>query len=244
MQKAANSENWLSTVPIAHRGLHGRLIVENTLEAFDAAIKKGFAIEIDVRLSLDGEVFVFHDDDFMRICGVNGSVESFTAAHIQSLTTSRAASRIPTLKEVLDFVDGSAPILVELKRSRNRVAFVDAVLDCAHRYVGRIAFQSFDPVTLFHLKRRTHCPIGFLSKKFTADDGIGIVSGHISSQLWPLRVLRVDFVAYELNSITPAIVETVRSRGVTLVTWTIATPCALEKARKLGANVIFEGIEP
>ena len=45
----------------AHRGLHGGGVPENSLAAFELACKKGFGIELDVQLSRDGKVMVFHD---------------------------------------------------------------------------------------------------------------------------------------------------------------------------------------
>ena len=52
-----------ATHDIAHRGLWGRGVPENSLAAAAAAIGGGFAIECDVRLSRDGTVIVFHDAD-------------------------------------------------------------------------------------------------------------------------------------------------------------------------------------
>lgn len=55
----------------AHRGLHDkkRGIPENSFPAFRAAIEAGDGIELDVHLTKDGQVVVFHDDTFERICG-------------------------------------------------------------------------------------------------------------------------------------------------------------------------------
>ena len=45
----------------AHRGLHGNGVPENSLAAFSAAADAGYGIELDVQLSRDGVVMVFHD---------------------------------------------------------------------------------------------------------------------------------------------------------------------------------------
>ena len=50
------------TVRYAHRGLHGEGRAENSLSGFRAAVDAGYGIELDVRLSSDGELVVFHDD--------------------------------------------------------------------------------------------------------------------------------------------------------------------------------------
>ena len=54
---------------IAHRGLHGDGVCENSLSAFRAAVDAGYPIELDVNVSADGECFVIHDDHLMRLCG-------------------------------------------------------------------------------------------------------------------------------------------------------------------------------
>ena len=53
----------------AHRGLHGNGIPENSLAAFRLAAEAGCGIELDVQLSRDGEVMVFHDYTLTRMTG-------------------------------------------------------------------------------------------------------------------------------------------------------------------------------
>ena len=73
-------ESWLTRRPIAHRGLHdaraGR--PENSLAAFDRACALGFPAELDVRLTRDREVVVFHDRALRRLTGA--AAASRTAA--------------------------------------------------------------------------------------------------------------------------------------------------------------------
>ena len=64
----------------AHRGLHGRGIPENSRAAFDLACQKGFGIELDVQLSRDGEVMVFHDYTLDRVVGREGKLCDLCAA--------------------------------------------------------------------------------------------------------------------------------------------------------------------
>ena len=62
----------------AHRGLHSRdkAVPENSLEAFRLAAEAGYGIELDVQLSKDGQVVVFHDNTLDRVCGVHGRVQA------------------------------------------------------------------------------------------------------------------------------------------------------------------------
>ncbi len=70
---------------IAHRG--GSLLApENTLAAFDRALELGAdAIETDVRLTRDGAVVAFHDDDTARLLGEGGTIEERTLEELRGL---------------------------------------------------------------------------------------------------------------------------------------------------------------
>lgn len=100
---------------VAHRG--GSLLApENTLAAFDRAASLGAdAVETDVRLTADGVVVAFHDEDTARLTGVAGTVEARTLPELQRLDAGYgftaddggsfpfrgAGLRVPTLAEVL-----------------------------------------------------------------------------------------------------------------------------------------------
>ena len=86
----------------AHRGLHKRdkSVPENSLAAFERAASYGYGIELDVQLSKDGQVVVFHDDTLNRVCGVDARVDSKTLAELQPLSGYYA---VPFLSD-LDYV--------------------------------------------------------------------------------------------------------------------------------------------
>ena len=86
------------TVRYAHRGLHGDGRAENSLTAFRAAVEAGYGIELDVRLSGDGELVVFHDDTLIRMCGVEGKTESKTLAELKALTLAGTDEHIPSFR--------------------------------------------------------------------------------------------------------------------------------------------------
>ena len=69
----------------AHRGLHNEDRAENSMSAFRAAVDGGYGIELDVRLSKDGKLVVFHDDTLDRVCGREGKVIDFTAEELAEI---------------------------------------------------------------------------------------------------------------------------------------------------------------
>ncbi|MBL8967561.1 MAG: hypothetical protein JNG85_11145, partial [Spirochaetaceae bacterium] len=98
----------------AHRGLYDNSgdAPENSMRAFDAAAEKGYGIELDVRLSKDGQVVVFHDSGLSRMCGVDAAVASRTFAELAEMRLLGTAERIPRFGDFLAMVAGRAPLLV------------------------------------------------------------------------------------------------------------------------------------
>ncbi len=105
----------------AHRGASGHA-PENTLEAFELAVRQGAdGVELDVQLTRDGELVVIHDEEVDRVSGVKGFVKDFTLAELKKLNVNRPCPkyenvRIPTLREVYELLRPSGlEINVELK---------------------------------------------------------------------------------------------------------------------------------
>ena len=83
----------------AHRGLWDENAPENSLAAFEKAAEAGFGIELDVQLSADGEVMVFHDENLARMTGCDASLYE-KDADSQSLTD-LSTNRDEVLDEVI-----------------------------------------------------------------------------------------------------------------------------------------------
>jgi len=103
-----NAPDWLIARPIAHRGLHNKSngIIENSISAAQAAVLHGFAIECDVQLSSDGEVFVFHDDKLDRVTAQSGRVDQTTAQDLGAAILRGSKDTIPTLTRFLNELNG------------------------------------------------------------------------------------------------------------------------------------------
>jgi glycerophosphoryl diester phosphodiesterase len=146
--------SWVYHVPIAHRGFFNHPTVpENSLTAFKMAIAKGYAIELDVRLSADGEVIVFHDEELERATGIKGIVNQ---ASLKNLRLWDSQERIPSLKETLALVDGQVPLYIELKTNEPAGSLEQAVHELVKDYPGRFAILSFNPQSLEWF--RLHAP--------------------------------------------------------------------------------------
>ncbi|MDB5038567.1 MAG: glycerophosphoryl diester phosphodiesterase [Bacteriovoracaceae bacterium] len=128
---------------IAHRGFSSEF-PENTMLAFEEAMKAGAdGFECDLRITSDGKVVVFHDDDFKRLCGVSGTVETTTWKDLQKLRV-KGKEKIPSLHDLLTNFHNTR-INLELKKSDRPDALVELVLRemTKIRPKGEILFTSF-----------------------------------------------------------------------------------------------------
>ena len=107
---------------VAHRGLHdsAKGVPENSLAAFQLAIERGHAIELDLRITADRQVVVFHDSTLERMTGVPGQVDRWVLADLKKLRLLGTEQCIPTLDEMLELVNGQVPLLIEIKRDRGQ----------------------------------------------------------------------------------------------------------------------------
>jgi glycerophosphoryl diester phosphodiesterase len=111
---------------IAHRGSSG-VAPENTLAAFRQAVRdRADMIELDVRLSLDGELMVIHDRRLHRTTRVRGRVREWNAAALERLNAGAgrghvyARERIPRLAAVLRVLPPTMGLNVEVKTDGDR----------------------------------------------------------------------------------------------------------------------------
>lgn len=100
---------------IAHRGASGYQ-PENTILAFRAAFQDGAnAIELDLRITLDGQIVVMHDRTVDRTTGGEGKVEDLTLKTLRSLDAGQG-EWVPTFQEVIDLAQTwKGTIFAEIK---------------------------------------------------------------------------------------------------------------------------------
>jgi glycerophosphoryl diester phosphodiesterase len=151
---------------IAHRGFSGAA-PENTLTAFRKAIEAGSdMIELDVHLSLDGEVVVIHDETLERTTDGKGRAADRTLAELKRLEAGSffgpdfAGEKIPTLKEALHLAKGRIPVNIEIKTPSHRRYSAAELAEKALQEVRNAAmleavlFSSFNPAALDRIARK------------------------------------------------------------------------------------------
>ena len=131
----------------AHRGLYEKdqSVPENSLEAFRRAAEYGCGVELDVQLSKDGAVVVFHDDTVDRMTTEKGCVDSFTLKELQAMPLMGTEHRMPLFTDVMAVLDGVSPTIVELKSTPNYPELCEKTLAILRTLKGPYCVESFDP---------------------------------------------------------------------------------------------------
>ena len=229
-------------VPYAHRGLHGGKIPENSLAAFRAATEAGYGIELDVQLSKDGEVVVFHDESLLRVTGCDASLYSKTSSELSELALCDTEEKIPTLREVLSLVDGRVPILVEIKSDHAVFDVCRKTAEILDGYTGAYMIESFHPLAVnWFRKNRPLVVRGQLSARLF-EMGKRTPSMFLVQNLLLNFLARPDFVAFDYrhkNRYSFALCRFFH-RPYT-VAWTVKTVEALKASRKFD-GIIFEDL--
>lgn len=228
----------------AHRGLHDATRAENSLSAFRAAVDAGYGIELDVRLSRDGVLVVFHDDTLDRVTGEVGRVDERTAAELGKINLSGTADTVPTFEEVLALVDGRVPLLVELKEDAGKYGVTEKTLEMLKEYKGEYIIESFNPLALGRVKKLApEVMRGFLSQNFLSQKKYRSATYFLLQNLLLNVVCRPDFIAYKHSDYKNASLRLVKGlfKPATLA-WTVRSKTEEDEAYLHGFDgVIFEG---
>lgn len=239
--------DWLLNTPIAHRGLHDEISPENSMPAYQNAIDRGFNIEIDVHLTSDNVIVVFHDDGLKRVCGIDKKVKDCTLAELKTYRLKGTECTIPTFDEFLTLVDGKVGILCEIKGVNPfALSIVKAVVERIKTYNGDIAIQSFNPGAVIYARRHNNGrPYGQLCTWRSADGTKRSHMSDIMGKLWITKLSKPLFIAYDVRDLIGGnkYVENAR-RTTPILTWTINSDEKLALAKECADNFIFENILP
>ena len=233
----------------AHRGLHDikKGIPENSIPAFQAAIEAGYGIELDVHLTKDGKLVVFHDDDFRRICGEKGKVEETDYARMRTYRLSRTGEKIPLLSEVLRLVDGKVPLLIEVKLPSADTEVCRRLDEELQGYRGKYMVQSFNSLVLRWMKKhRNEIPRGQLSENLTRKpDTTHYALRFCVKYLLSNCMCRPDFISY--NLLFQGDISLKLAHGLfhaPCAAWVLRSEKELEQCQKQFCMYIFENFLP
>lgn len=228
----------------AHRGLHSRdkSVPENSLEAFRLAAAAGYGIELDVQLTSDGEVVVFHDDTLDRVCGVSARVEDKTLRELQQMGLCGTEQTIPLFSQVLEVIRGRGPLIVELKNGKHNRELCEKTYALLENYRGDVCIESFNPFIVawfrFHARDLVRGQLAMPARYYT-EEGWNKPAAFILSRTLLNFAARPQFIAYRIGP-RPIPVILADKLGAMNIGWTSHEP-RNEKGRD---GVIFEYYKP
>lgn len=232
----------------AHRGFHDNAgdAPENSLAAFKKAVERGYGVELDVQLTKDEKVVVFHDGNLKRVCGLDARVNSLTYEELCKLSIFSSKEKIPLFEEVLKVIGGKVPMIVEIKTGDGNTRICELANEMLLKYKGLYCVESFHPMAVLWFKRhRPELLRGQLSSNFGGDTGKKESLGefavhHLITNLFT----RPDFVAYSCDWYRNAGFRLSRLFGALPVAWTVKSPEKLKEIRNKYKIFIFEGFTP
>lgn len=141
----------------AHRGLFdNQTRCENSLSAFEAAAQAGYGIELDLQMTADGKIVVFHDDDLQRMCSSPLVIEQATYAQLQEYNLGETFEKIPLFSQVLAQVNGRVPLIVEIKSTERIERTCLKVYDLLRNYPGDYCIESMNPLIMGWFAKTSH----------------------------------------------------------------------------------------
>jgi glycerophosphoryl diester phosphodiesterase len=220
---------------VAHRG-GSALAPENTLAAFRNALRYPVdAVELDVQMSRDGRLIVFHDNTVERLTEGSGNILDLDFAYLRGLNAAAhfrggwpEPQQIPTLREVFDQVKGCARVYIEIKTSkRDGVSgryphIVESVIGDvrAAGMLDQVFIISFDWGVLPGLK--------------ALEPGV-TVGALVSDEIWTpqkgtfallteqVKALGFDWINMDRRLFTPDMPAVAHAHGLKIGLWTVNT---------------------
>ena len=230
--------------PFAHRGLwRPGDAPENSLAAFGHACEAGYGIELDVRLSSDGEAVVFHDETLERMTGQPGFVWEQSASELTGLRFLDGPGCIPTLAQTLELIAGRAMLLVEIKDPPPGGVLQERVARLLDRYDGPACVISFDAGALAWFAEHRPDRLRGLDAQWISDQEIAASGDGRPRAGFEAHVheARPHFLGLEVESAMGAIAAQHRANGLAVVAWTVRSVEQAARVAEHCDNFIFEG---
>lgn len=229
--------HWLRTKPVAHRGLWGGEIPENSRAAYERAAEMGYPIEIDLYLTKDEKVVSFHDGTLKRMTGQEGGVWDYTYEELQKFRLGETEETIPLFTDVLKIAEGRSPLLIEIKEQENK-HIVSKVLEDLQGYRGEYAIQSFIPQYIHEVKKKAPDVIrGILASEGGLKNPVkNYVMRNMSLNFW----IQPDFVSYAYTGY-PLPEKKVKNK--VKLAWTVTSKEIWQKISPFIDNIIFENFD-
>ena len=237
----------------AHRGASAQA-PENTLEAFRLAVEAGAGgLELDVRMTRDGEVVVIHDATVDRVTDGSGAVAGMTLEEVRRLDAGYSFSpdggqtfpyrgrgvRIPTLAEVYEeFPETCVNADIKEVQPGAEEAVLRVIQDAGAE--ERTLVASTDHAVLRRFRKVSGGLISTGASRREIAAFYALSRLHLEALLDPAyEALQVPVEHRGIELVTPRSVRAAHSRGVRVDVWTINDAAEMRRLLDLGVDVIM-----
>lgn len=220
----------------AHRGFSA-VAPENTEYAFEAALESGTDyIELDVQLTADGQLVVFHDATLGRTTDGSGRVSDHTYAELQQLSAGSwfgssgefSDAKIMLLSEALDLVGRKKLLNIEIKDSGNTIEAVEKTVALIKEYgiEGSCYITSFSYTILKRVKE--------LDPKIKT----ALIANMAASTSYSM-LEHIDAVSMNYIFVNQSVVNSAHQNGKLIFVWTVDRKADMEQMVALGVDNII-----
>lgn len=230
------TKNKIKMLKIGHRGTKG-YASENSLFSFEKAIEMGVdGIELDVHLSLDGQIIVIHDDTIDRTTNGKGFVNTLSLQELKTFRinekqASELEQQIPTLNEVFDLVNQTCFINIELKGKGT----ASAVVALIEKYIweknwkyANFLVSSFDWNAVQEVRfLNENIPIGILTET------------NLDLAFSFAKFMKAEAIHPEFHLLTQDNTTQILAKGIQVFPWTVNEYEAIQKIKTYNVNGII-----
>lgn len=218
----------------AHRGVHNNLDVpENSIKAFKLALKNNLNIELDIQLSKDNILVVFHDENLKRMTNVDKKLNELTYSEIKKLRLLETNQTIPTLKEVLNIINGKVILDIEIKNTNKIDLLCKKLVTELENYNHTFFIKSFNPkIVRWFRKNKPDYIRGLLIKDNLYNKFIGKVI---------IKYCKPNFLAVSKKFINNNGIKS-NWKKYNILIWTISNKKEITKYTNITSNYICNNI--
>ena len=215
---------------IGHRGAKG-YAPENTFVSFQKALDmKVDGIELDVHLSVDGEIIVIHDETIDRTTNGNGFVSAFLLRELKAFHID-VNHQIPTLKEVFDLVNQDCFINIELKSYEA----TEKVVSLVEKYVTKKGWK-YDRFLISSFDWNALQQVAFLNDKIP----IGVLTEtDLDLALAFAKFIQAKSIHPHFHLLTEENTAKMQEKGLQVFPWTINELEDIQKIKTFNVNGII-----
>lgn len=216
-------------------------IPENSILAFKRAIRNKYIIELDVHITKDNKIVVFHDFSLKRLFNVNKLVENCTYNELLNYSFPNTNQKIPLLKSVLNIVNGSVPIIIEIKSLSFNGKLEKELCKIIDNYNGLIYVQSFNILSILWFRiNKKKIKRGIIYSSL--DKKANILKNNIIKQILFNTILKLDFISCNKDSLNDNYIVKLRKK-IPIFSWTIKNKEEYDLYQRFSDKLICDNMD-